>query len=575
MLKTLHIKNYALIDEIEVDFEPGLNIITGETGAGKSILIDALGLVLGERASSEVIRKGQEKTIVEAVFGVSGNKKVRQLLADNELEGGDDLILRREISAKGNRGFVNDTPTTVGIQQSIGDLMVDLHGQHEHQSLLRSQTHIDLLDDYGGLDALVADYRSAYDGLQLLFDELTDLKEKEERLKEKRDLYEFQIKEIDAVHPRPGEEELLESELKILENSETLFEATAQLHQMLYEGDQAVFDLLVRARNQMEDLSEIDPAFAEAKNECASAVAIIEEVAQFIQKYNSKVEFNPERLEEIRERLGSFAMLKKKYGGSIDAILAHREKIGQEFALAANFEKEIEQRQQRIEAERGVCSAAAQRLSAKRRELVGKVNKAIVAELAKLGIANGKFDVVIQNRILVSSDGQRVTEKALVKMGRDFYDVTPKGIDFVEFHISTNLGEDPKPLVKVASGGEVSRIMLALKSILAKSERLPVLIFDEIDVGVSGRIAQAVGKSLKSLSQFHQVIAITHLPQIAGFADAHYVVEKSEKKDRTSTILRKLDVEERIEEVAKLMSGTEVTEAGLEGARELMGLVRR
>lgn len=572
MLKSLHIKNYALINEIEVDFESGLNIITGETGAGKSILIDALSLVLGERASSDVIRKGADKAIVEAIFGISNNKKVKNLLGMNELEVSEELILRREISAKGNRCFMNDTPTTLTVLQSVGDLMVDLHGQHEHQSLLRTETHIDLLDDFGGLEGLVSEYRTVYDRLSLLFAELGELKEKEERLKERKDLYEFQIKEIDAVSPQAGEEDALESGLKILENAEKLFEATSQLHQMLYEGEQAVYGQLVLARNQLEDLAEIDKSFEEPKNECASAVAIIGEVAKFIQSYNSKIEFNPDQLESIRERLGQLAMLKKKYGGSIDAILQHREKIGKEFALAENFESEIRKLQQRIEEARIVCSGSAQRLSTKRRELVGKVNKSVVAELAKLGVANAGFDVFIQNQVLNKTDGQAGMQKAFVKLGRELYDATPKGIDFVEFHISTNLGEDLKPLAKVASGGEVSRIMLALKSVLAKSERLPVLIFDEIDVGVSGRIAQAVGKSLKSLSQFHQVIAITHLPQIAGLADAHYVVEKIEKKERTITVLRKLSIEERVEEVAKLMSGIEITEAGLEGARELMGL---
>jgi DNA repair protein RecN (Recombination protein N) len=573
MLKTLTIKNYALIEGIEIGFEPGLNIITGETGAGKSILIDALSLVLGERASPDIVRKGSDKAVVEAVLGASGNNTVKHLLRENEIDVLEELILRREVSAKGqSRCFVNDTPVTLGLLQSIGDVLVDLHGQHAHQSLLRSETHIDLLDDFGGLEGLRMEYGDAYEALGKLFRELEELQAKERQLREKRDLYEFQIQEIDAVMPQAGEEDALESELKILENSEKLFEATSQLHQMLYEGDQAVYDQLVRARNQLEDLSGIDRSFEEMKNECASAVAIIGEVEKFIQSYNSKIEFNPGRLEEIRERLGRLAMLKKKYGGSIDTILSHREKIGGEFALAENFEEEIRKLTDRIERARKVCSTAAERLSAKRQELVGKVGKSVVAELARLGIANARFDVRIENRPMGKTNGAH--ERAFVKLGREVYEATPKGMDFVEFHLSTNMGEDPKPLVKVASGGEISRVMLALKTILARSERLPLLIFDEIDVGVSGRIAQSVGKSMMNLSQLHQVIAITHLPQIAGLADTHFVVEKVEKEKRTMTRLRKLDLDERVEEVAKLMSGTEITEAGLEGARELMGLKR-
>lgn len=576
MLKTLLIKNYALIEEVEVEFESGLNIITGETGAGKSILIDALSLVLGDRASSDVIRRGAEKAVVEALFGVSGNRRVKSFVQNQDLEIQDELILRRELSAKGhNRCFVNDTPVTLTLMQSLGDMLVDLHGQHDHQSLLRTETHIDLLDDFGGLAGLKEEYEASYERLTVLFTELEELQSKERQLRERKDLYDFQIQEIDALTPQRGEEETLVTELRILENSEKLFESTTNLHQLLYEGEQAVYGQIVLARNQLEDLSRIDKAFEEIKNECASAVAIISEVAKFIQSYNSKIEFNPERLEQIRDRLGKLALLKKKYGGSVDTVIEHREKIGREFALAENFEGEIRKLNDRIESERRACSGAAQRLSSKRREHVGKINGSVASELAKLGISNARFDVRIENRAVGKSNGSPHPARAYVKLGREFYDATPKGIDIVEFFISTNLGEELKPLVKVASGGEISRIMLALKSILAKSERLPLLIFDEIDVGVSGRIALAVGKSLKTLSQFHQVVAITHLPQIAGLADTHFVVEKTEREKRTRTRLRKLELGERVEEVAKLMSGTQVTDAGLRGARELMGLSRK
>ncbi|MDP2885168.1 MAG: DNA repair protein RecN [Ignavibacteria bacterium] len=576
MLKTLLIKNYALIEEVEVEFESGLNIITGETGAGKSILIDALSLVLGDRASSDVIRRGAEKAVVETVFGISGNRRLKNFILSQNLEVGDELILRREISAKGhNRCFVNDTPVTVSVMQALGDLLVDLHGQHDHQSLLRAESHIDMLDDFGGLAGLKEEYVASYDRLTQLFSELEELQSKERQLLERRDLYEFQIQEIDVLGPRRGEEDALETELRILENSEKLFEATSSLHQMLYEGEQAVYDQIVLARNQLEDLSRIDKAFEEIKNESASAVAIISEVAKFIQSYNSKIEFNPERLEQIRDRLGKLALLKKKYGGSLDAVIEHREKIGREFALAENFDGEIVKLKDRIEAERRACSGASQRLSSKRREHISKINSSVASELAKLGISNARFDVQVESKPMEKLNGSPQPARAYVKLGREFYEATRKGIDVVEFHISTNLGEELKPLVKVASGGEISRIMMALKTILAKSERLPLLIFDEIDVGVSGRIALAVGKSLRSLSQFHQVIAITHLPQIAGLADTHFVVEKSEREKRTRTRLRKLELEERVEEVAKLMSGTEITDAGLEGARELMGLSKK
>ncbi|HEY4643787.1 MAG TPA: DNA repair protein RecN, partial [Bacteroidota bacterium] len=364
----------------------------------------------------------------------------------------------------------------------------------------------------------------------------------------------------------PGEEQELESELTILENAEKLYEATSRLYEMLYEGDQSVHDQLVLVRNQLEDLESIDKSFEEMKEECTSAEAVVGEVAKFLQQYNSRVEFNPERLEQIRERLGQLTLLKKKYGGTIESIVEHRRTIGREVSLAENFEGEIQKRLQQIAAVRKVASEIAQRLSTKRREVARRVSKAVAEALSELGISSAQFDVNIENR-KASGDGD-----AFVKLGRDFFETTPRGVDFVEFFVSTNPGENVRPLVKVASGGEVSRVMLALKSILAKAERLPLLVFDEIDIGVSGRVAQAVGLSLKNLSNFHQIIAITHLPQIASIAETHFVVEKVRDGKRATTRIRKLTLGERVHEVAKLMSGEEVTAAGLKGARELMKL---
>jgi len=570
MLRTLSVKNYAIIEELDVAFESGLNIMTGETGAGKSILIDALGLLLGERASQDVVRRGSDKCVVEGVFEHIKAKKIAMMLKAGGLEQAQDLILRREVSAKGQgRCFVNDSPVTLAFLKDLGDHLVDLHGQHEHQSLLRPETHIELLDDFGSLRGLLEDYQRSYQTLSALFDQRDSLRRKEEHLRERRDLYEFQIREIDALDPHAGEDETLEEELRILENAEKLFELTTGLYAMLYEGEQSVYDLLVRARNQLEDLGSIDRSFEESTRECSSAVAMIGEITKFIQAYNSKIEFNPERLEEIRDRLGQLSLLKKKYGGSVEAILAHRARIGEEFALAENFEEEIRALEADITRERETCSQAAQRLSSKRRELAGRISRAVIAELNTLGIPHAQFEASISNRMLSNQDGQ---DRVYVRLGKEDYWADARGYDRVEFYLSTNLGEDPRPLARVASGGEISRIMLALKSVLAKSERLPLLVFDEIDVGVSGRIAQAVGKSLKSLSRFHQILAITHLPQIAGVADAHFAVEKVEQRDRTATRIRVLSLRERVEEVAKLMSGAEITEAGLVGARELMGL---
>ncbi|MCU0452475.1 MAG: DNA repair protein RecN [Bacteroidetes bacterium] len=570
MLRHLSIRNFALIESVDVEFQSGLNIITGETGAGKSILIDAFSLILGGRASSDEVRKGAEKAVVEGVFYVKGHRAVKDLIFTNELEEAEDLILRRELSAKGtSRCFVNDTPVSLAVLKSFGDALVDLHGQHDHQSLLRRETHRELLDDYGRLDGLVSEYRDGHAELVRLAAALRELRSLEARLMRERDLYEFQIKEIDEVGPLAGEEEDLSGELRILENAEKLYDATLRLHQNLYEGDQAVHDLLVTARNQLEDLSEIDPAFNGPRDECSAAAVIVDELTKFIQHYNSRIEFNPERLEYIRERLGRLALLKKKYGGSLEAVIAHRESIGAAYATASNFDAEVRSLEELLEKSRGSASAAAQRLSAKRRELTAKVSRGVLVELSTLGIPSGKFEVQIEP-LAAPADGDPI----FLRLGKERIAAGPHGMDDIEFLLSTNPGEDLKPLAKVASGGEVSRVMLALKTILAKSERLPLLVFDEIDVGISGRIAQAVGKSLRSLAQYHQIIAITHLPQIAGLADLHLSVEKKERKGRTTTTLRALELEERVKEVARLLSGESVTRSGLDSARELMGLER-
>ncbi len=575
MLKSLSIRNYALIEQLELEFGSGLNIITGETGAGKSIIIDALNLILGERADSEEVRSGAEKSIVEGIFTISGNRRVQQLILEagvaEERSGKapDEIIVRREVNQKGqSRAFVDDTPVPVSQLKQIGDLLVDLHGQHEHQSLLRPETHIDLLDDFGGLENLIRDFREAFRELESKLESLKELITRRDALDEKRELYSFQIKEIDSINPVPGEIDKLESELKILENSERLYEATAKLYEILYDGEGSIHDQLVKVRNQLQDLSEIDKSFESTRAESESAKAVIDEITRSVQSYSSRIDFNPQRLEEIRERLGTLTMFKKQYGGSLEAAIEYREKIGREFALAENFDEEIQKLEAGAESARSTVSEIAERLSSKRREVADRVMKSIIGILDEIGIDKASFEIEITN-VEFKGDGGRL--RPLVKLGNIFYETTGRGFDSVEFFVSTNIGEEPRPLAKVASGGEISRIMLALKTILAKSDRLPLLVFDEIDTGISGRIAAKVGKSLKNLSGFHQIITITHLPQIAGLADVHFRVEKIVKGKRAVTKVTKLSDEERVLEVAKLLSGDDVTQASISGAKELIG----
>lgn len=567
MLKSLLIKDYALIENIQVEFGKGLNIITGETGAGKSILIDAMGLLLGERASTEVVRKGAEKSIVEGIFDIEGNKKVQRLLTQNEIDFSSELIVRREVSLKGtNRCFLNDTPVTLNIIKEAGDLLVDLHGQHEHQSLLRVETHIDMLDDVSNHSNLLEDYRKSFSQLNSLLKDLKELQRKESEIKEKKDLYEFQIKEIDEVAPEPEEDEKLESELKILENSAKLLSTANEVYQLVYENDDSIQVRIAEIKNKLADLSKIDRSFTEKVNESETIIAILNDISSFVRTYKDRIDLDPEKLEEIRNRIGAINLLKKKYGGTIKSILEHRKKIGSEFDLAGNFSGRIAALINEIELLRKSCGNAAAKISNNRKTTSKKVKKEVEEALKSLGISDSCFEIKIESR------NAEPDSELYLTIGSSRFKCDNNGIDFVEFFVSTNAGEDPKPLVKVASGGEVSRIMLALKSILAKSDKLPILIFDEIDTGVSGRIAQKVGQTLKSLASFHQIIAITHLPQIAGLSDLHFAVEKKKSGDRVISSIQKLNDDERVKEVAKLMSGEKITEAALNGAKELMNV---
>lgn len=565
MLKSLEIKDYALIEHLQVEFGEGLNIITGETGAGKSIIVDAMGLLLGGRASTEVIRKGAAKSFVEGFFNIKDNAKVKKLLLNNDVETTNELIIRREISLKGaNRCFVNDSPVPLTFINQLGDLLIDLHGQHEHQSLLRSETHIDFLDQYVDNNLLLAEYRKTFNDYQKKIDELKTLKKKEKSLNEKKEFYSFQIKEIDSVSPKENEDDELSNELKILENSERLLELTTSIYQTLFEGENSVQDILSEANRKLGELELIDKTFSVTEKESRNILSQINDIAETIRSYNSKIDIEPKHLEEVRQRLGTLTLLKKKYGGSIQAILMHRKKIGEELSLAENFSKKIKEIKNEIEKSRDNCGNLAIDISNKRKSKIPLIEESINKTLNELGIEHSSFNVKIERSLAVDEDPNYIlSNNKKIK-------ITNNGCDEVEFFISTNIGEDVKPLIKVASGGEISRVMLALKSVLAKTEALPVLIFDEIDAGISGRIAQKVGKALEELSQSHQIIAITHLPQIAGNAHHHYAVNKKLVGDRVVSSINKLDNNQRVNEIAKLMSGEEITEASIKGAKELI-----
>jgi DNA repair protein RecN (Recombination protein N) len=570
MLQSLYVRDYALIEELEMEFGSGLNIITGATGAGKSILIGAMSMILGERANTDVVRGDASKAVVEGIFDDADTERIRAVLEENAIET-DPLprvILRRKITERGSRGFVNDTPATLDVMRAVAAELIDLHGQHEHQSLLRTETHLRLLDSFGGLGGLVEHYQQKRAEVAELVEEREALADRERELRQQKELYEFQIEEIDEVDPQPGEEEELEAERRVLENAEQLYASTQGLYEMLFEDENAVHDQLVVARNDLQDLARIDDAFEEHVDEIESAQIIVSELANFLQDYNAHIEFDPQRLEEIRERITEIEKLKRKYGGTLEAVLEHRKEIGEQYELAQDFEGNLERLDAQIEEAQADLTDAALRLSSKRQEVAGRIEDAILDELATLGMPDSQFDVRFTAQ--EDPDGWIRPEDEDTR-----YRAFETGMDQVEFYISTNVGVPPMPLAEVASGGEISRIMLALKTILAKSERLPILVFDEIDVGISGDMARRVGESMHDLARYHQIITITHLPQIAALGDRHYKVEKIVEDGTTKTTIHRLDEDEQATQVASLISGEEVTDAALKNARELMAAGER
>lgn len=563
MLRSLHVENIALIDKINVQFEPGLNIITGETGAGKSILIDALGSALGEKIEGESLRKGASKAIAECVFQIRDNAELNNYLKQHEIEDFvDTIILRKEISdSLRNRAFVNDSPIPNSLLTDIGNLLVDLHGQHEHQSLLKVNYHIQYLDEFGGYDQLLTNMEENYHCYVLLVDDLRLLKDRERSLAEKRELYQFQITEIKNTNPLKGEEQELIREEKILQNSEKLFQFSNDLFNDFYNNEDSVYDRISAGLNKLNELVAIDNRFESIKADCNAARVAIEEIAKFLQSYFNNIEFNPERLEQIRLRLGQFSMLKRKYHRNIDEIIDYRERLEQELQDIENLNSHIIEKQKALEDQQRNLSQLCASLSEQRKQASNNLEKEVLARLSQLGMKNARFMVNIE---------WIPDEAGAAKIDNTKYKTNEKGIDQVEFYIAANPGEDLKPLARVASGGEISRIMLALKSTLAQVDRIPVLIFDEIDLGISGRIAQAVGLALKRLSKTHQIICITHLPQIASMGDHHFVVEKILEQDSTRTRIRKLTSEQQAFEIAKLLGGESVTEIHVQAARELI-----
>ncbi len=562
MLKELNIKNFAIIEQLRVEFAPGLNVFTGETGAGKSIVVDALNLALGGRATADLIRTGSQEAVVEAAFELDrdGVSEVSALLSEQgiEMNPGDDLIVRRVLSASGkNKVYINGGLATLTTLSMLGACLADIHGQHEHQSLLSLERQMDMLDSFGGLDTIRNALAGTYGRLQGLRKELLELEAGERDRAQREDLLRFQKNEIEASMLKPGEDEELARERGLLANAEKLAAVSRAADEALYSSDNSVMSGLKKAMTSLREIAAIDRRLVPALELCEAGRAQIEEAAREVSAYTDRVEFDPDRLEQIDDRLDLIRKLKKKYGSSVEEIMEFGGKAAAELERMERSTEEIGRLNNEIRSVMAGLTAQALDLTKKRGAAARELEKKVEAELSHLGMKKSVFTVkIIQESGVDTLDG---------------YKLGPSGADRIEFLISPNPGEEPKSLARVASGGELSRIMLALKTILVEGDSIPTLVFDEVDAGIGGAVAEEVGRKLRRVAAKRQVFCITHLPQIASMATSHYGVSKSIKKERTSTDVRLLEKKERVDEIARMLGGKTITEATLTHAEEMIG----
>jgi DNA repair protein RecN (Recombination protein N) len=564
MLTALRIQNFAIIDELEVRFSSGFNVLTGETGAGKSILVDALHLVLGGRASGEVIRTGADEATVEALFeGVELGDRLASLGLPS---GGGELLVRRVVGRNGrSRVWVNGAMATVGILEQITHGLIDVSGQHEHVSLLQPELHLPLLDGFAGLGGEVARYRQAHEELSVRLREKAALATDDAERARRSDYLVFQLEEIDRVDPRPDEEAQLEVERKRLASAERLAAAAEQAERTLYSGEASVADLLGAALTKLAESATIDAAFEPWAATLRSAKVEVEEVAREMSAYSRGIEADPTRLSEIEERLESVKRLCRKHGGNVASVLSRRDAMRSELDGIERHGERLSELEAEIKVagERALVLATA--VSEKRRAAADRFAQAVEKELGRLAMGKTLFRVSL-TRLEAQGDGA-----ALVDGQR----LDARGIDACELLLAPNPGEEPKPLARIASGGELSRVMLAIKRALARIDPVPTYLFDEVDSGIGGAVAESVGRLLKEVSLERQVVAITHLPQIASFADLHFSVEKQVRNERTTSRVVALDDDARTHEIARMLAGVEVTRAALKNAEEMLGSSRR
>ncbi len=565
MLLSLSIQNFTLIDTILLQFSNGLSIITGETGAGKSIIFDAILYVLGERTSTEILKDKTNKTIVEISF--TSNSSIQNLLDSLNFDSyPDTVILRRELSPKGiTRCFVNDTPTTVAVLKTIGLQLVDFHGQFDHQSLLNKSNYFSLIDSISEEKILLEEYEKNYIEFQHGVEKLQTKESEIQKARELQDFYTLQLKELDQIHPLLGEIEDGEQLLSKLENAEDIFLRTSSISAKLNDNSNSVIPSLKTIEKEFEKLKKFDTTFEQYSIELQQAISILQEMNNFVQHYNRDVEYSEENVNILRTRLQELHKLRKKYG-SLENAIEKRDFFQSQLNMSMNSEENLLFHREHLESIRSKLQASAFALFESRNILLKSIELSINNLLHRLGMIHSNFVCTQQYK---TSENYQSEMYISDLNSNNLCSIHKNGLGSIDFLFSSNPGIDPKSLSSVASGGEISRVMLALKSIVADKDSIQLLIFDEIDVGISGSIAQKVGIVMKQLSQKKQIIAITHLPQIAALADTHFVVKKDTSKNQTSISIDKLKGKETYTEVARLLSGENITASSIQSAKEL------
>lgn len=563
MLRDLSIKNFAIIDDLRMGFAGGLTVMSGETGAGKSIIVNAVQLLLGARASAKLIRTGAESAELEAFFELAPDAPAAGILADHGYTGDGGLLIRRIISRNDrHRVFINDRQTTMQLLQSITENLASISSQHAHQSLLKEDYHLDILDQYGGLQDLRAEVGGIYREIVPLLEEREKLEVRRARQDEQRELLRFQRADIEAAQPTPDEDEHLDLERRRLRNAQTLLQTVNQCLEALYSGQDAVTDRLGAMHQQLESAAAIDSALAPPAGQLAELTYQVEDVVATLRGYLHQVESDDHRLEEVEARLDTLNRLKRKYGGSLAAVLAKYDAIQEAIADLENLNDQIDALDRRLAACHDRLKTAARQLRTQRKAAAERLAGKMAAELESLQMPGTRFEVALEP---VPADA-RIPRVLVVADAK----VDERGMDRARFLIAPNVGEALKPLAAIASGGELSRVVLALKAILAASDALETVIFDEVDAGIGGGVAEIVGNKLKALAAHHQVVCITHLPQIAKFGDHHFKISKAVHQGRTRTTITPLNADERLEEMARMLGGIKITRRTLEHAREML-----